>query len=61
MKAVTAALAAALTKRVWRPAVEITVDDRRNGGVSPTVWAQWYDGTEVNVAHSAFAGTGDVV
>lgn len=58
MKSVAAALEAALKKRVWRPAVEITVDDRRNAGVSPTVWSQWYAGTEVNVAHGALASAG---
>jgi hypothetical protein len=36
----------------------VTVDNRRTGGVSPTVWAQWYDGTEVNVAHGAMASAG---
>ena len=61
MKTVSAALAAALNKRVWRPVVNVTVDDRRNGGVSPTVWSQWYDGTEVNIAHGAFVGVGAYV
>lgn len=61
MKTVSDALDAAIKKRVWKPVIDIKVDNRRNAGVSAFAWSQWYDGTETNVAHTAMAAGGSYV
>ena len=61
MKTVSDALDAAIKQRVWKPALSVKIDDRRNAGVSPLVWSEWYDGAETNVAHTAMATSGSYV
>lgn len=53
MKAVTAGLAGALLKRSFRPYVQVKVDNRRNGGVSPTLWYECYTTAIADVGHCA--------
>ena len=61
MKTVSDALDAAIKQRVWKPAVSVWIDNRRNAGVTSFAWSQWYDGAEVNVAHTAIAACGSYV